>query len=86
MTVTTIKNIQTFINTCLRRILQTRWPDRISNEEFGNVRNNLQKKKPSRDDGNGVVTHSASLQLTSSLTRQPLAWNPQGKRKSPRPH
>ena len=31
-TVTTIKKIQVFINTCLRKILKIRWPDKISNE------------------------------------------------------
>ncbi|RXN30979.1 endonuclease-reverse transcriptase [Labeo rohita] len=33
-TVTTIKMIQTFINTCLRRILQIRWPNTIGNQEL----------------------------------------------------
>ena len=29
-----MKRIQTFINTCLRRILQIHWPDTISNKEL----------------------------------------------------
>ena len=33
-TVTTIKRVQTFINTCLRKILQIRWPDTISNKDL----------------------------------------------------
>jgi hypothetical protein len=33
-TVNTTKKIQTFITNCLRRILQIRWPDNISNEEL----------------------------------------------------
>jgi hypothetical protein len=30
----TTKKIQTFVNNCLKRILQIRWPDNISNEEL----------------------------------------------------
>ena len=33
-TVATLKKIQTFINTCLRRILQIWWPDTISKREL----------------------------------------------------
>ena len=33
-TVATIKRVQTFINTCLRKILQIRWPDTISNKDL----------------------------------------------------
>ena len=33
-TAATLKKIQTFINTCLRRILQIRWPETISNRKF----------------------------------------------------
>ena len=33
-TVTTMKKIQSFINTCLRRILRVRWPNTISNLEL----------------------------------------------------
>ena len=33
-TVNTTNKIQTFINTCLRRILQIRWPNTISNKEL----------------------------------------------------
>ena len=29
-----LQKIQTFINTCLRRIYKIRWPDKISNEDL----------------------------------------------------
>ncbi|XP_062587192.1 uncharacterized protein LOC134248835 [Saccostrea cucullata] len=34
MTKATLQKIQTFYNTCLRRIFNIRWPERISNEEL----------------------------------------------------
>ena len=33
-TIATMKRIQTFINTCLRRILKIHWPDIISNQDL----------------------------------------------------
>lgn len=83
-TVTIMKRIQTFINTCLRRILQIRWPDTISNQE-------LQQRtgqQPVEDDilrrRWGWIGHTLR-KPTSSTTRQALTWNPQGKRRRGRP-
>ncbi|KAL6461214.1 hypothetical protein MHYP_G00311800 [Metynnis hypsauchen] len=78
--VTTMKKIQVFINTCLRKILKIRWPDKINNEEL------WQKIKQQPVDE--VILHRRWQWIghtlrkpASNITRQSLTWNPQGKRK-----
>ena len=84
MTQTTLNKIQTFINTCLRRILRIRWPDKISNVDLWEKTQQL----PAQDEIGrrkwSWIGHTLRKQATST-TRQALTWNPQGKRKRGRP-
>ncbi|KAK7112952.1 hypothetical protein V1264_012324 [Littorina saxatilis] len=84
MTKVTQQRIQTFINTCLRRIFKIRWTDTICNEELWQragqepVNSQILRRKW------GWIGHTLR-KPTSSITRQALTWNPQGKRKRGRP-
>ena len=84
MTKTTLGKIQTFINTCLRRILQIHWPDKISNADLWRKTEQL----PAEDEIGrrkwGWIGHTLRRPAPST-TRQALTWNPQGKRKRGRP-
>ena len=83
-TVTTVKKIQTFVNTCLRRILRVRWPVIINNQ-------NLWERTKQQPVGEDILQKRWRLightlrKSTSSTTRRALTCNPQGKRKSGRP-
>ena len=76
--------VQTFLNTCLRRIFKIRWTDKISNQELWEragqspVGSQILKRKWS------WIGHTLRKPM-SSITHQALTWNPQGKRKRGRP-
>nr|KAG5700291.1 hypothetical protein BaRGS_002637 [Batillaria attramentaria] len=78
------QKIQTFLNTCLRRIFNIRWPEKIRNEELWEragqepVAKQILRRKWS------WIGHTLR-KPASSTTRQTLTWNPQGKRKRGRP-
>ncbi|XP_028649227.2 LOW QUALITY PROTEIN: uncharacterized protein LOC114645554 [Erpetoichthys calabaricus] len=80
----TTRRIQTFTNTCLRKILHIRWPDTISNTNLWertcqhSVEVEIWKRRW------GWIGHTLRKPQTS-ITRQALRWNPQGKRKRGRP-
>lgn len=84
MTKRTLHKIQTFINGCLRRIFKIWWPDRIRNEELWErakqdpITSQIGRRKW------GWIGHTLR-KPPSSVTRQSLTWNPQGKRKRGRP-
>ena len=84
ITKATQKRIQTFINTCLRRIYKINWTDKISNIELWSrarqepAENQILKRKW------GWIGHTLRKPPTS-VTHQALTWNPQGKRKRGRP-
>jgi len=84
MTKKTKQKIQTFINTCLRRIFHIRWPEKIRNAELWQragqepVESQILKRKW------GWIGHTLR-KPKSSVTRQALQWNPQGKRSRGRP-
>ena len=83
-TVITMSRVQTFANTCLRRILRIRWPEKIRNQELWR----LTKQQPIEEDilkrRWRWIGHTLRKPATST-TRQALTWNPQGKRKRGRP-
>jgi hypothetical protein len=81
-TVATIKRVQTFINTCLRKILQIRWPDIIRNKDLWQRTNHTPADEEIQK--RGWLGHTLR-KPTSNTTRQALTWNPQGKRKIGRP-
>ena len=83
-TKTTIRKVQTFINSCLRRILRIRWPDIISNVELWQRTNQLPAEDEIRKRRWGWIGHTLR-KPASNTTRQALKWNPQGKRKRGRP-
>jgi hypothetical protein len=70
--VNTTKKIQTFINNCLRMILQIRWSDNISNEE-------LWQRKNQNNDWRWIG-HTLRKPAIYAI-RQALRRNLQGKRK-----
>ena len=80
---TTIK-IQSFINCCLRRILQIYWPDTISNPDLWHSTNEIPAEDEIRSRRWRWIGHTLR-KPTSNITRQALKWNPQGKRKRGRP-
>ena len=78
------RKIHTFINNCLRRIYNIRWPEKIRNEDLwqragqDSVYEQIMRWKW------GWIGHTLR-KPSSSITRQALTWNPQGKRKRGRP-
>ena len=78
------EKLKVFVNTCLRQILQIRWPETISNQDLWRttrqvpITETIKKRKwrwigyTLRKDPNSIV-------------RQSLDWNPQGKRRRGRP-
>lgn len=83
-TKTTTKKVQTFINSCLRRILQIHWPDTISNADLWQRTNQLPAENEIRRRRWRWIGHTLR-KPASNITRQALSWNPQGKRKRGRP-
>nr|KAG5695304.1 hypothetical protein BaRGS_028239 [Batillaria attramentaria] len=78
------QKIQTFLNTCLRRIFNIRWPEKIRNEELWERSGQEPVAKQIMRRKWGWIGHTLR-KPASSTTRQALAWNPQGKRKRGRP-
>ena len=71
---------QTFINRCLRNIINIRWPDVISNADLwvktglSPIEVEIRKRKW------GWIGHTLR-KSPSNVTKQGLAWSPRGKRK-----
>ena len=83
-TANTTKKIQTFINLCLRRIIQIRWPDTISNKDLWHRTNQKPAEVEIRQRRWRWIGHTLRKPATST-TRHVLRWNPQGKRSRGRP-
>ena len=83
-TKTTIKRVQTFINSCLRRILKIHWPNTISNADLWERTNQVPAEEEIRRRRWRWIRHTLRKPSTN-ITRQALTWNPQGKRKRGRP-
>ena len=80
----TNKKLQTFINTCLRRILKIRWPETIRNEELWERTRQRPVDIEIKQRRWRWIGHTLRKSPTNT-TRQALKWNPQGKRKRGRP-
>ncbi|VDO55879.1 unnamed protein product [Schistosoma margrebowiei] len=83
-TTTTIKKVQVFINSCLRKILNIHWPYTISNGLIWERTNQLPAEEEIRKrlwEWIGPILRKSS----NCITRQALTWNPEGKRKRGRP-
>lgn len=83
-TVTTMKKIQSFINTCLRRILRVCWLNTISNLELWQQTGQQLVEEEILQRCWRWVGHTLR-KSASSTVRHALFWNPQGKRKRGRP-
>ena len=79
-----MRKLQVFINNCIRRILRIKWSDRVPNRDLWEM---------SKQDPVEVeivrrrwkwIGHTLRKPPTS-ITRQALSWNPQGKRGRGRP-
>ena len=78
------KKIQTFINTCLRKIMNIRWPEKISNINL------WQRTNQNPIDTDILQRKWRWLGHTlrkpqDNITRTALTWNPQGKHRKGRP-
>ncbi|VDP37167.1 unnamed protein product [Schistosoma mattheei] len=82
---TIIKKVQVFINGCLRKILNVRWPDSISNILLWERTNQLPVEEEIRKR-RWKWTEYTLRKSPNCITRQALIWNPEGKRKGGRPN
>ena len=78
------RKIQTFFNTCLRRIYKIQWQEQIRNEDLWERTGQEPVAKQILQKKWGWIGHTLR-KPASSTTRQALTWNPQGKRKRGRP-
>lgn len=84
ITKTTMTRVQSFINRCMRRILNIHWPDTISNNDLWQRTNEQPVEEQIRRRRWGWIGHTLRRPSTS-ITRHALRWNPQGRRKRGRP-
>jgi len=68
------RSLQTFINKRLRRIMNIKWTDKITNEELWRItnRNSDKKKKNGNWIGHTLRKEARAIEKTA------LDWNPQG--------
>ena len=83
-TTATLKKIQKFINTCLRRILRIRWSEPISNIELWKRTKQQSAEVEILQRRWRWIRHTLRKR-TTCITRETLTWNPQRKRKRGRP-
>ncbi|VDP17425.1 unnamed protein product [Schistosoma margrebowiei] len=83
-TTTTIKKVQVFINSCLRKILNIRWADTISNSLLWERTNQLPAEEEIRKRRCKWIGHTLR-KSSNCITRQALTLNPEGKQKRGRP-
>ena len=84
MTENTVSKLQTFVNRCLRRILQIYWPDTINNATLWESTGQLPVKEQIKKRKWTWIGHILRRPNTC-LARQALGWNPQGSRRRGRP-
>ncbi|VDO87487.1 unnamed protein product, partial [Schistosoma curassoni] len=75
-----IQKIQVFTNSCLRKILQIRWPDIISNNVLWERTNQIRAEEEIRRKHWKFIGHILRKAF-NCLTRQVLTWNPEGQRR-----
>ncbi|VDO94171.1 unnamed protein product [Schistosoma margrebowiei] len=83
-TTTTIKKVQVFENSFLRKILNIHWPDTISNSLLWGRTNQRPAGKEIRKIRWKWIGHTLR-KSSNCITRQELTGNPEGKRKRGRP-
>ena len=76
------KKLQTFINKCLRKILNIRWPEVISNEDLWErsqqcrIEESIKRRK-------WKWSGHTLRKPENNITRSAFEWNPQGSRSNP---
>ena len=80
----TVNKIQTFENRCLRRIMNVKWSDKVSNDTLWTTTNQLPVEIEIQRRKWRWIGHTLR-KPTSSITRQALTLNHQGRRKRGRP-
>ena len=78
------RRIQTFINRCLRRILQIRWPETISNEDLWEQTRQKPIEIQIKTRKWRWIGHTLR-KTEGAVEKQALDWNPQGARRRGRP-
>jgi hypothetical protein len=79
-----LHKLQVFINNCLGRILNIRWPEKISNKELWQKTNQLPVEEELKRRKWMWIGYTLR-KPKHNITRQALQWNPQGKRGRGRP-
>ncbi|VDP19379.1 unnamed protein product [Schistosoma margrebowiei] len=79
-----IQKIQVFINSCLRKILQIRWPDTMSNNIMWERTKQIPAEEEIRKKRWEWIGHILR-KAPNCVTRQALTWDPQGQRERERP-
>ncbi|VDO90504.1 unnamed protein product [Schistosoma margrebowiei] len=82
-TTTTIKKVQAFINSCLRKILNIRWPDTISSSLQWERTNQPPAEEEIMKRRCKGIGHT--LWKSNCIIGRTLTWNPEGKQKRGRP-
>uniref|UniRef100_A0A183KAE2 DUF6451 domain-containing protein n=1 Tax=Schistosoma curassoni TaxID=6186 RepID=A0A183KAE2_9TREM len=72
-----IQKIQVFINSCLRKILQIRWPDTIGNNVLWERTNQIPVEEEIRKKHWKWIGHTLR-KAPNCVIRQALTWNRQG--------
>ena len=75
-----MEKIQTLFNTCIRCILNSRWPERISNKDLWRRTKQQPMDVQIRKRKWRWIGHTLR-NPPSSITCQTLLWNPEGKRR-----
>ncbi|VDP18748.1 unnamed protein product [Schistosoma margrebowiei] len=79
-----IQKIQVFINSCLRKILQIRWQDTISNNVLWVRTNQIPAEEEIMKKCWKWIGHTLR-EAPSCVAKQALTWNPQSQRRRGRP-
>ena len=74
------EKLKVFANTCLRQILQIRWPEPISNQDLWWTTRQVPITETIKKRKWRWIGHTLRKD-PNSIARQSLDWNPQGKRR-----
>jgi hypothetical protein len=74
------KRLQIFVNKCLRRVMNIKWIDKITNEELWRITQQNQIKRRKWN----WIGHTLRKEV-GAIEKTALDWNPQGYRRRGRP-
>ena len=84
MNSTPINKVQSFVNSCLRKLLRIHWPEVITNQELWEKTRQTPVKEDITQRKWRWIGHTLR-KPDGCITRQALTWNPQGSRRRGRP-